>query len=223
MAYDVLQYDGMPNRLPLVINSVFISALSLGLAYFGDYDSGGWRLDNGLTQAIAILRHYGSRNPQSARYQQIVELLWSAANEYKVSREEGKSLSRSQLVRTVFGNASAQVVGQRPVATYPKPMLDSDRGSSLSATGATEDVGQALMDETDLRASNDFEMLLQSSMITTSGGLTPINQDGGHYSQYASLDEGLNTFLTGISPSTSPNFSFGDEIPLFAVMNEFQA
>ena len=38
VAHDIIFEEGMPNRQPLVINNVFISALCLGLAYLDDYD-----------------------------------------------------------------------------------------------------------------------------------------------------------------------------------------
>jgi hypothetical protein len=173
----------------LIIDSVLISALSLGLAFFGDFDSGGWGLDRGLTQAVAVMRHFSFNNAQAAGYQQIIDHLWSAASQYKCLRDDFKSGSRSQIVRTVFGNVLPQVEGLRPASIQSKPLFNSNRRSSMPAPAVYD---QTLLDEIDLLPLNQFDTLLQISMITTSGGLMPMNNDSHNYHDLVS-DEPTNT------------------------------
>lgn len=220
IAHSVALIDGMPKRLPLIINSVFISSLSLGLAYFGDYDLRGWALETGLTQAIAVLRHFGPWDPQSARYRQIVEYLWEAATQYKEHRDSILLQSRTQQVSNVFGNVSAQLEYGSTLTARPEESYGLNGASGLSTPRAARSDGQATPVGSRIPTVQDFEMVLQNSMITTSGMLASqqTGQEGSENVQYSAMDEDLDNFLSNMSPPSS-SFSFGDEVPLFSVYN----
>jgi hypothetical protein len=218
VAHSVALVDGMPRRLPLIINSVFISALSLGLAYFGDYDLRGWALETGLTQALAVLGHFGPCNPQSARYKQIIEYLRAATTQYKEQRDRILLQSRTEHVSNVFGNVSAQLDSGNDSTERPKQTYSSNAMSSLSTPGALQSDGQATPVGPRIPTVQDFEMILQSSMITTSGMLAPQqgDQDSRGNMQYSTAEEDLDNFFSNMSPPPS-SISFGDEIPLFSM------
>jgi hypothetical protein len=161
------------------------------------------------------MRHFSFNNPQATAYQQIFEHLWSAASQCKCLRDESKSSSRSQIVRTVFGNASPQVEGQRPASIQPKPLSNSNRRSSMPAPAVYD---QTLLDEIDLLPLNQFDTLLQSLMTTTSGGLMPVNNDSHNYHDLVS-DEPTNTLLSGYSPLSThspPSWTKGLSFRLIA-------
>jgi hypothetical protein len=216
IAHSVALIDGIPK--PLVVNSVFISALGLGLAYFGDYDLRGWGLETGLTQAIEVLGHFGHYNPQSARYKQIIEYLRGAATQYKEQRDNILLQSRTQQVSNVFGNVSTQLNEENAPIVHDKGSYGSNRMSGLSTPGAARSDGQVTPAESRVPTVQDFEMILQNSMITTSGMLAPqqSDEDGRGNMQYSAGDEDLDNFFNNMSPPSS-SFSFGDEIPLFSM------
>jgi hypothetical protein len=218
IAHSVALINGMPKRLPLIINSVFISALTLGLAYFGDYDLRGWALETGISQAITVLGHFGPYNPQSARYKQIVEYLRDAAAQYKEQRDNLLLHERTQQVRNVFGNVSPELNNENTSVMQPEPFYSSNTISSLSTRGTEQPKGQTTSAGSRIPTVQDFEMVQQSSMITTSGTLAPQpgDQDGRDGMQYSAADEDFENFFNALSPPSS-SFSFGDEVPLFSM------
>jgi hypothetical protein len=88
IAHDIVFNEMMPRRQPLILNSVFISALCLGLPYLGDYDRQGWRLSSSLNSAMAILEHLGAQNPQALHYQKIFRLLRDATVQHTRRRDD---------------------------------------------------------------------------------------------------------------------------------------
>ena len=218
IAHSVALINGMPKRLPLVINSVFISALSLGLAYFGDYDLRGWALETGMSQAITIFGYFGPFNPQSARYKQIIEYLRDAAAQYKEQRDNLLLQERTQQVRNVFGNVSTELGDENTSVVRPTPFHGSNTISGLSASEAMRSNGQTTPVGSRIPTVQDFEMIMQSSMITTSGMLAPQpgDQDGRDDMQYSAAEEDFENFFSTLSPLSS-SFSFGDEVPLFSM------
>jgi hypothetical protein len=169
LAYSVLSYDNMPRRLPLVVNSVFISALVIGLAYLGDYHSRGWALDQSLDSAIHILQHFGLKSPQPARYQQIIEYLREAIFQYKEKRQKMTMRSHNRQVSNIFGNVSAHLDRGR-ISTVRTNMNRSPEanssGNALSTVGS-----EVYSGDTVSSTFGNSDNLLQDSLITTSGKL----------------------------------------------------
>ena len=228
LAHDVIFRAGMPKRMPLVINSVFISALSIGLAFFGDYDRHGWPLEKTITQAIAVLRHFGVHNPQSARYQQITESLLSAANQYKSQRNNNMMHFKSQHVSDVFGYVSSKLEPEG----LTRPRL-SERSSSLAIPRSPNSERSRLETEDDaaglyFSTLKSLESIAESSMITTSGMLASdsVTDESAQYwplnGDYVG-DADPSMFFGNSSPLSSTNNSFGDDVPLFAITNVYHA
>ncbi|KAH8591215.1 hypothetical protein B0O99DRAFT_460758, partial [Bisporella sp. PMI_857] len=105
--------ERMPKRLPVLINHVFISALTLGLAYFADYDRRGWNLESSLDQAVIILRNCHTHNPEAARYKQTIESLRSAATQYRRQRDDNLLKQRNRKLHGIFGDVSRDIVPER--------------------------------------------------------------------------------------------------------------
>ncbi len=221
IAHDVIKYENMPKRNPLIVNSVFISALALGLAYFGDYNNRGWALEQALEQAIVVLQHFGVRSPQSSRYQQIVELLRDATIDYKDQRHEETLHSHKQQISIVFGNVLAQLDRGR-ISTV------RSNGAGHFRAGGNMPVSSTIHSETNSAESvpspfPNFGAILQNSMITTTGKLAPkhTGHDNTHASQYLSTDDQFAVFGDDIFGNSANDLSFMEEVPLFTLMNEY--
>ncbi|OAL27575.1 hypothetical protein AYO22_03479 [Fonsecaea multimorphosa] len=76
-ANGVLQ-QSPPRRLRLIIDSLFMAALCIGVAYFWNHDDGYPRRGTDLERAIAALVYFAPCNPQAARYVQIIRQLVKA-------------------------------------------------------------------------------------------------------------------------------------------------
>jgi len=225
MAHEVVVYNGTPKRLPLVINSVFMSALSLGLAYFGDYDCQGWPLDRALTQATTVLRYFASRNPQAARYLQIIEMLWDAASKYKRYRNDDMLQSQSQRVSNLFGDVGAQPKSDTTFHSLPNDHSRSNVMLGFPIPGACQVEGQDSALQSSVATLEEWETILEDSMITTSGKLASRMNSGKGY-QYPPLfgvNNIQNASFSTMSPLGSSNFSHEDEVALFAFMDDYQA
>ena len=221
IAYDVVKYENMPKRLPLIVNSVFISALALGLAYFGDYNNRGWALEQALEQAISVLQHFGVRSPQSSRYQQIVELLRDATIDYKDQRHKDTLQSHKQQISIVFGNVLAQLDGGR-IST-----IKSNEAGHFGASGNMP-AFSTIRSETNSAESapspfSNLGTIPQNSMITTTGKLAPkhTGHDSAHASQYLSADDPFAGFGDEIFGNSANDLFFMEEMPLFTLMNEY--
>ncbi|KAL7911027.1 hypothetical protein GGI35DRAFT_478416 [Trichoderma velutinum] len=217
LAYEDVYEHGAPKRQPLVINSVFISALCLGLAYLGDYDRQSWPLSVSLDRAVAILTHLGNLNPQSAQHADICRLLIEATTLYASKRNDALLKSHCQSVRNVFGDLRAppepecsrqQKSGSDVVLTPSQPVLDLSSNST-----ALEMISPSSLDS----------ILLQpESSIPTSDTL-PGHIANAHRDQYHDDREMaimtqhcINTDSLG---SLSESY-FMQDVPLFYIAND---
>jgi hypothetical protein len=102
IAAHLTNYPTIPKRIFLVVNNVFISALVLGLAYFGDYDRS-FPLEEGLDKADHFLRLTALHDPHAQRYSEIVSFLRSATEVYVKQRDALKGLKRKMYIDKMFG------------------------------------------------------------------------------------------------------------------------
>ncbi|CEJ81905.1 hypothetical protein VHEMI02004 [[Torrubiella] hemipterigena] len=107
LASNIAFDDRMPKRQPLIINSVFISALCLGHAHLGDYDQRGWPIRSSLDTAIAILQRLSGRNPQAACYVEICEHLREATAMHVQKRTKTLLKDTEEQLRSVFGDVQS--------------------------------------------------------------------------------------------------------------------
>ncbi|KAJ3958895.1 hypothetical protein N0V92_004535 [Colletotrichum tropicale] len=170
-------------RHPFVINSVFVSALVLGLAVFGDLDSN-FPLDKSLADAQALLRRFSKHDPVANRELSIVEHMQGACVLYIERRarrkmecqgmligelfgsvHDGASLSNdaSRMGSTSFGRESRMFGGQRLHNTSDAEELSSiDQNASLT-TGSSD--GHPLGGAEQARGSNITQALTPSTDI----------------------------------------------------------
>ena len=221
LAYDMLSYDKMPKRHSLIVNSVFISALVLGLAYFGDYHCRGWALDQGLEQATCVLQRFGLNSPQPARYQQILEHLRSAAIEYKDRQQEIKMKSYNQQVNNVFGNVSAQLDRGRISTMRPTMGSQMEDGASVRAPSMIDNEPGSGDPATSSYGSLDT--IPRTSLITTSGKLaaTRPEQEGLQLTQTVTGADLFCPFTDSMLENTTGDLSFLEDGPLFALMQDY--
>ncbi|EXF83456.1 fungal specific transcription factor domain-containing protein [Colletotrichum fioriniae PJ7] len=106
-------------RHPFVINSVFVSALVLGLAVFGDLDST-FPLDHGLNDAQALLKKFSKHDPVASRELAIVEHLQSALDQ-SVSVTTG-STDGPQMLGSETGRGTNVIQALTPSTDILLPM-----------------------------------------------------------------------------------------------------
>jgi hypothetical protein len=208
----------MPKRHPFIVNSVFISALCLGLSSFSDYDRRGWPLIPTIDSAIAILEHLGHFNPLSSRYGQICRLLRQAAYQYMRSRDGHHSESSSQAVQKIFGSVQAGIGKAPPQSDAPTTFRSrtSTRRSQSPPFETYTRASQAVAPN-----SNVFSSTLQEPMVTTTRLLTtPMeNHAEYHYQDTFHMEDHIPISYGTDSSSDANGITSGDHVPLFSLRN----
>lgn len=216
-AHEIVFEENMPKRQPIVINSVFISALCLGLAYLDDYDQRGWPLRRSSERAIAVLSHFGRRNPQAARYAEICRLLQGAAAIYIDTRDKKFLQSSSQLVRSVFGDVRDSAGARSRVQSGGLPNPSPPQQLSFNA------LRYAAADEPISPSSFDDNPIEQESMITPSGLLAGQQHASGNgylYQDDSDLGVLPQDFFAINSMTSSGSYPHGEDDPLFSLAND---
>jgi hypothetical protein len=215
MAHDDVFDHGAPRRQPLVVNSVFISALCLGLAYLGDYDRQRWPLSPSLDRAIEILTHLGRLNPQSTRQSEICRLLKEAITSYVSNRDDTLLQSQCLSVRNVFGDVRAapesEDLARKASGADAMPTPSQTVGELTDDSGVPETISTSLF---------DFMMLQQESIIPTSD-IWPgyFSSEQNHdYTDMATVAQdciNANTFNSLHAPTSE------QDVLLFSLTNDF--
>ncbi|KAJ4075275.1 hypothetical protein NW760_015427 [Fusarium oxysporum] len=103
---DLLQIMGdnrqIPKRLPFVVNSLFVAALVLGMAYFSDMDNI-FPLDKSMLAVRSLMARFSTHDPVARNTLQIINNLQTACNIYVDERARRKMERQSLLVRNLFG------------------------------------------------------------------------------------------------------------------------
>ena len=99
----LLSTDNVPKRLPFVINSLFVSALVLGLGVFGDLDRV-FPLERSLAGAQRLLRRFSSHDAVGKRDCAIVEYLQGACETYLERRSRRRMERQGLLIGGLFGS-----------------------------------------------------------------------------------------------------------------------
>lgn len=119
IAETLINQSNLPRRLPFVVNSVFNSALAIGLAFFGDYDRA-FPLTESMAGAERILRFMSTHDPLARRYSQILGYLSSAAQEYVQRRDRKSTQQRSSRVSSIFGTIQDPSLQTQSTASLPQ-------------------------------------------------------------------------------------------------------
>lgn len=219
LAHEIVFDESMPKRQPLIINSVFISALCLGHAIFGDYDQRGWPLNCNLDTAISILRKLGSKNPQAARYCEICCYLKEAVGMYTHRRADTLLWSPNLNVRSMFGDIQAIRIG---TPHLPKDVdAVHDRNSEQfsinnNPTIATHDKAMSYTDD------NVNNIVIQHSMATPESlmHLAGVPQDDTEFHEAINKHYHQSQNMGSGATPTMSNFAFSDTLPLFSLIDD---
>jgi hypothetical protein len=215
MAHEDVFDEGAPRRQPLVINSVFISALCLGLAYLGDYDRQRWPLSPSLDRAISILTHLGQLNPQSTRQAEICRLLKDAIASYVSSRDDTLLQSQCLSVRNVFGDVrvapeSEGLARKTPDAIAMQTPSETVR-ESTDDSGGPENISHSLF---------DFMMLQQESIIPTSD-TWPVYASSEQNHDYPDIAMVAQDFINANTFNSLHASTSEQDVLLFSLTNGF--
>lgn len=96
------RFASIPKRLPFVVNSIFIAALVLGIAFFGDLDRS-FPLSRGLHEAQVLLRLFSPHDTLAKRDLVIIEYLYAACNSYVEQRNRQKMDGHKRTIGQIFG------------------------------------------------------------------------------------------------------------------------
>ncbi|KAH7230339.1 hypothetical protein B0J15DRAFT_575655 [Fusarium solani] len=133
-----LSSEHTPKRLPFVGNSVFMSALIISLAFFGDLDHS-FPLDKGLDTAHSILGHLSKHDAMARRNLSIVGRLREACNAHISHRVRRQMEHENQ--QTHAGTPTYNPPGSRgPVRVSPAastPDAKPQPPASKTATATT--------------------------------------------------------------------------------------
>ncbi|PKS05379.1 hypothetical protein jhhlp_008754 [Lomentospora prolificans] len=114
--------DILPKRLPFVVNSLFVAALVLGLAQFGDLDRI-FPIQKSLTGARSLLAILSHHDEVAKRNLSIVVNLQEACDLYQEKRARGKMERQRMLIGKLFGTIHGNTTAQnlpRENATFPE-------------------------------------------------------------------------------------------------------
>ncbi|KAF4811521.1 Filamentous growth regulator 27 [Colletotrichum siamense] len=195
-------------RHPFVINSVFVSALVLGLAVFGDLDST-FPLDKSLADAQALLRRFSKHDPVANRELSIVEHLQGACVLYTERRARRKMECQGMLIGELFGSV------------HDGASLSNDASRMGSASFGRESRmfgGQRLHSTSDAEELSSIDQ--NASLTTGSSDGHPLG--GAEQARGSNITQALTPstdILLPMSPRTLLFDSYAHDMPFFPTMD----
>ncbi|KAF9771381.1 hypothetical protein IL306_010986 [Fusarium sp. DS 682] len=193
---DLLQVIGgnrqIPKRLPFVVNSLFIAALVLGMAYFSDLDHI-FPLDKSLLAVRSLMARFSTHDPIAKSTLQTIDNLQTACKIYVDERARRKMERQSLLVRNLFGTVHD---GSRPQTPTPQNKATGPRSMSFVDCSEFGQIEQVLNTWTLAQSVGDLE-----------GEITSIIPH-----------EALEAFSLP-TPTTIAFESFGTSFPLFSTVD----
>ncbi len=229
IATDLVHTPGVPRRLFMVANSVFISAMVIGFAIFGDFDKS-FPLLSSIAQAESILAIVARDDLSARRHGEITRNLHLAALEHIKRRDQIQMQRRRQDIHNIFGdpiNKSNSAKSTRPGTGTHTPVdaavsTMGDHSNGLGNFDTSEPV-----EESPPPWQLRFDMPAESRgpVLTTSGALA-YNGDasGEQWPSVPRTDFGQMPETEYLSPDGSgiPSLpSYAEEFPLFSLMTEF--
>ncbi|KAK1712172.1 hypothetical protein BDP67DRAFT_518120 [Colletotrichum lupini] len=199
-------------RHPFVINSVFVSALVLGLAVFGDLDST-FPLDHGLNDAQALLKKFSKHDPVASRELAIVEHLQSACVLYRERRARRKMECQGMLIGELFGSVHEG-----------GPL--SNEASKFGSNAVQRDI-RYFGNHRHLSTSEAGEInSLDQSVSLTTGSTDGPQMLGSETGRGTNVIQALTPstdILLPMSPRTLLFDSYGQDMPFFPTMDASMA
>lgn len=97
----LLAADHLPKQLPFIVNSIFLSALVLGVALFGDFDYV-YPIGNYLQLAQKLLQLFNKHDAMADKYLTILRNLSAACDEYVQKRRNIRLKSLDPVIKELF-------------------------------------------------------------------------------------------------------------------------
>ena len=221
LAYDFSVKPLSPKRTPLLTNSTFISALSLGLAYFGNYKSSEWPLETAMSRATTVLQRLGNHSPQAARHSDIIGQLWSAAKRYEQLYKDNTMQVRNQRVGEMFGIISIEQDSSAGAVLKASDLLIPDLASTTRSSVRVRANEASLLSNSDMATLGVFEtegeQPSQTALSMSSHNATGVTHAQSYL--YPHSEDQLG-FLAGITPPDLYDFALDDQAPLFYIASD---
>ncbi len=164
----------LPKRLPFIVNSLFVSALVLGLSQFGDLDTV-FPLDKTLAAAQKLLALFSRHDPVARRNFSIVQNLRMACDAYVEKRTRRKIERQSLLISGLFGSVHSSSTSGQPSQrhTYRDPSFagaapaaDLSEGASVYHNRAVLPAGPGRPEQDDGVSGEAVQMMPDLASIT---------------------------------------------------------
>jgi hypothetical protein len=224
LAHEIVFDESMPKRQPLIINSVFISALCLGHANFGDYDQRGWPLNCNLDTAISILRKLGRKNPQAARYCEICCYLKEAVGTYTHRRADTLLRSPNLNVRSMFGDIETIRISTPHLSKDVDAVHDRNTENVSINNNPTIAAHKKVISchENSINNIAGSTIVQQDSMATPQSLMhfAGLSQDDIELHEAINKHSGQDINMQFGSTPTMNNFAFSDTLPLFSMIDD---
>ena len=203
----LIAQDDVPKRLPLVVNSLFISGLVLGLAHFGDLDRV-FPLGESLASVAKMLSFFSPHDAVANRDLVIIKSLQASCASYLNHRARRKMARQSLLIGGLFGtvhaanNSAGSLTGGGPGG--PAGQEEQDGFSSMERTSPAE------------TNADRFDRPWQENMLAdgSQGVLDPSDTMSGLHGPTSITDA-----MLPMSPRTLMFDSFDNIIPLFSTVD----
>lgn len=229
IATDLVHTPGVPKRLFMITNSVFISAIVIGFAIFGDFDKS-FPLLSSISQAESLLTLMAKDDLSARRQDEITRSLHLAALEHIRRRDQIQMQKRRQDIHNIFGdpiNKNNSAKSTRPNTGNHTPSEHAVPETAAQDNGLGGfDISEPVQDPAppwQLR----FDMPPESRgpVLTTSGALAYNDEDPEEAvptvarAEFGQLPEFENLSPDGSGIPSLP--SYAEEFPLFSLMTEF--
>jgi hypothetical protein len=175
----------LPKRLPYLVNALFTSALTIGLASFGDLDYY-FPLERHLCTAEQLLHRLAVHDPIAERELTVVRKLHSACNAYLDKRNSIRMEQRSFHYKSLLGDAD-----------WDRPVPVTQRGHAIgSHLSHVEQLSYSESPSYDQTSANDTIRDASFELFTPSSHRPPPNLE-----RYEVMDDiGATAFDFGVDP-----------------------
>lgn len=217
VASDIIHTPSCPKRPFIITNALFVSALIVGLAMFGDYDKS-FPLMSSLEQAKVVLGKLAKHDPSGRRYFMITTYLQQAALEHIRRRDERQNQRRRKGIESIFGDLLHKESSfQQPASDKQgAPEIDGLPGDDVSVSNTQDMSLNSRLEDTSSR---------KGPTLTTSGTLAISKEPLMPIDPSAPDIGGLgDDFLKEWMPTDTDGFAlpnYAEEFPLFSLMNDY--
>ncbi|PGH16789.1 hypothetical protein AJ80_05104 [Polytolypa hystricis UAMH7299] len=223
----LLHTDQLPKRLPFIVNSVFVSALVLGLALFGDFDQV-FPLEKRLKVAQKLLTIFSTHDALAKRYCTIVEDLQNACEAYFERRTQYKLEAQGRLVGGIFGSLHNDVNSSPKVSDSMESSAQMEHRNSSSSSSA--DTTQQTPDDSEppQRRLDGSHQAVNARPVAFGdrpweNSIHEKKHTEGSVDPAQRISTDLDIILDGALPPMSPRMlmfdSFAESIPLFPTVD----